>query len=296
MKRAADSLFCLLLFFCLAGSAWADASSLEATTALRAKYAALDTRLNKNQFKLPLVLDSAESPDRLVGDIYAIVEYPFSNVSAGLVNSDHWCDVMLLHINTKYCHAGMGENGITLQVNVGKKTPEQLANTSRLDFSYTVAAATAQYMAIVLQAKVGPLGTSDYRILLEAVDAADGKTFLHLSYSYAVSIVGRMAMSAYLGTTGRDKVGFTITGMKPDGQPRYIGGVRGLMERNTMRYYLAVDSFLAATGAAPAARMERSLQAWFTAVERYPRQLHDMERGEYLQMKRAEHLRQQNGE
>jgi len=65
------------------------------------------------------------------------------------------------------------------------------------------------------------------------------------------------------------------------------------MERNTMRYYLAIDSFLGATRTAPAARFEKSLQNWYTAADRYPRQLRDMERQEYVEMKRAEYVRQQ---
>lgn len=102
-----------------------------------------------------------------------------------------------------------------------------------------------------------------------------------------------VAMQTYLATIGRDKVGFTVVGKQADGQPEYIGGVRGVVERNTMRYYLAIDTFLGTARAAPAARFEKSLQAWFTAVERYPRQLHEMDRDEYLDMKRAEYLRQQ---
>lgn len=36
-----------------------------------------------------------------------------------------------------------------------------------------------------------------------------------------------------------------------------------------------------------------ALEEAATAVERYPRQLHEMDRGAYLEMKHAEHLRQQ---
>ena len=43
----------------------------------------------------------------------------------------------------------------------------------------------------------------------------------------------------------------------------------------------------------PAAQLEQRLQSWFRASERYPRQLHEMDREAYLVMKRAEHLRQQ---
>lgn len=283
---------CLLLICVTAVVCPAMAESGPVAT-LRAKYASLGEQLRQNQFKRPLILDSAETPNSLKGDIYAIVDYPFGVVSAGLNNPDHWCDVMLLHINTKYCHAVAGPSGTTLRVNIGRKTPEELADAQRVEFNYRVAAATPGYFEIMLNAKEGPLGTSDYLILLEAVALPNAKTFLHLTYSYAMSFAGQMAVQTYLGTIAGDKVGFTVIGNQADGQPDYIGGVRGLVERNTMRYYLAIDAFLSSARAAPAAQLENRLQGWFTAVERYPRQLHEMDRGAYLEMKRAEYLRQQ---
>jgi hypothetical protein len=187
----------------------------------------------------------------------------------------------------------VGPSGTTLRVNIGKKTPELLANVARVEFNYSVAAVTPEYLEIMLSAKDGPLGTSDYLIQLQAVALPNSKTFLHLTYSYAMNFAARLAMQTYLGTVGSAKVGFTVTGRRADGQPDYIGGVRGVVERNTMRYYLAIDSFLGAASAAPAAQLEKRLQAWFTAVEQYPRQLHEMDRGQYLEMKRAEYVRQQ---
>lgn len=260
---------------------------------LRAKYASLEKQLQQNQFNRPLVLDSAETFNGLQGDIYAIVDYPFTEVNAGLNNADHWCDVMLLHINTKYCHAVVEPSGTTLIVNVGRKTPEELADAARVAFKYSVAQATSAYFEILLNAKDGPLSTSDYNILLEAVALPNAKTFVHLTYSYAMNFAGRLAMQTYLGTVGRGKVGFTVVGQQDDGQPEYIGGVRGLVERNTMRYYLAIDVFLDAASKAPAEQFEHRLQSWFTAVEQYPRQLHEIDRGKYVEMKRAENLRQQ---
>ena len=99
-------------------------------------------------------------------------------------------------------------------------------------------------------------------------------------------------METYLATVGSDKVGFTVTGKQADGQTEFIGGLRAVVERNTMRYYLAIDAFLEAEKAAPAERLERRLQNWFTATESYPRQLHEMDRASYLEMKRAEVARQ----
>jgi hypothetical protein len=285
-------LICLLLV-CAAGVSCAAMAQSDRVATLREKYTSLGEQLRRNQFQRPLVLDSAETPNRLKGDIYAIVDYPFGAVSAGLNNPDHWCDVMVLHINTKYCHALVGKSGTTLRVHIGKKTPEDLADTARVEFNYSIAAATQEYIEITLNAKDGPMGTSDYRILLEAVALPNAKTFLHLTYSYAMNFSGRLAMQTYLGTVGSGKVGFTVVGKLADGQPDYIGGVRGLMERNTMRYYLAIDTFLRTASAAPAAQPEQRFQNWFTAVERYSRQLHEMDRDEYLEMKRAEYVRQQ---
>jgi hypothetical protein len=253
----------------------------------------LEPQLRQNQFKRPLVLDSAESPNRLTGEIYAIVAYPFGAVSSGLNSPDHWCDVMLLHVNTKYCRALVAPTGTTLRVHIGKKTPEALSDVPRFEFNYSVASATPEYLDIKLKAKDGPLGTSDYRIELETVALPNARTFLHLTYSYAVNFAGRLALQAYLATVDSAKVGFTVVGKSAAGQADFIGGLRGLMERNTMRYYLAIDSYLQAATAAPQAQLEQRLQAWFTAVEGYPRQLHEIDRAAYLEMKYAENLRQQ---
>jgi hypothetical protein len=268
-------------------------SVVDSVATMREKYVSLAEQLGQNQFKQPLVLDSAETPNGLQGDIYAIVDFPFAAVSAGLNNPDHWCDVMLLHVNTKYCHAGAGLSGTTLSVNIGRKTPEALADTSRVEFNYSVAVSAADYLEITLDAKDGPLGTSSYRIILEAMTLPNAKSFLHLRYSYAMNFSAKLAMRTYLGTVGSDKVGFTVSRTPTEGQDGYIGGVRGLVERNTMRYYLAIASYLGSVSMAPAAQLEHRLQSWFTAVEQYPRQLHELDRSAYLEMKRAEHLRQQ---
>jgi len=129
--------------------------------------------------------------------------------------------------------------------------------------------------------------------MMEAV-ALDGRqTFLHFSYSYAYGFAGRLAMKTYLATTGRGKVGFTIVNEQAGGEPEYIHGVRGLVERNTMRYYLAIEAYLGAVAAPPAEQLEDRLETWFAGTERYPRQSAEVDRAAYLEMKRSEYQRQQ---
>ncbi|HEY5581980.1 MAG TPA: hypothetical protein VIK56_12615 [Rhodoferax sp.] len=260
---------------------------------LRAKYMALGQQLSNNQFKRPLYVDSVESPSNLRGDIYALVDYPFAAVNQAFNDPSHWCDMLILHINTKYCQASTDQSGSLLVVSVGKKNYQPLIQAQRFEFAYRVATTTPEYFDVGLSAETGPLGTSDYRIRLEAVSLQGGKTFLHVTYSYAYNFTGKLAMQAYLATIGRGKVGFTSMGKQSDGQPDYIGGVRGVVERNTMRYYLAIDAYLGALSTPPAQQLEKRLQSWFSATELYPRQLHEVDRATYLDMKRREYQRQQ---
>jgi len=262
---------------------------------LRAKHAELGNKLGHNQFRKPLYLDSSESPDGVKGNVYALIDHPFATAAAALNSPEDWCEILILHINTKYCRASRGDQGSILNMIVGTKQDRPLNLANRLEFVYRVAAQTPNYLQVTLNADQGPLGTRDYRIVFEAVAVDSGRTFIHVSYAYGFGTVGRLAMQAYLGTLGRSKVGFTVAGTQADGRPRHVGGMRGVVERNTMRYYLAIEAYLGALSTPPQARLEKRLRDWFAAVERYPRQLHEMERDEYLDMKRKEYLRQQAG-
>jgi len=294
MKAWAPAQLFALALLC-AGTGLAHAGNADANLpgSLRAKYDALRDRLGHNQFQRPLYLDSSETPGGVAGDIYALINYPFATVSAALNSRGNWCDILMLHLNTKYCRASTAGREAVLNVSIGKKYDQPLDEAHRVAFAYRVAAQTPNYLQVRLNADEGPLSTRNYRIVLEAVPLENGQTFIHLSYSYAYGLAGRLAMQAYLGTIGRNKVGFTVASTGPDGQPLHIGGMRGVVERNTMRYYLAIEAFLGALSELPQAQLEKRLHDWFAAVERYPLQLHEMEQGAYLDMKRREYRRQQ---
>ncbi|AXF25717.1 hypothetical protein CUJ89_35410 [Burkholderia pyrrocinia] len=261
--------------------------------ALLDRYHSLGAQLKDNAFHRPLTLESSEAASSLKGDIYAVVDYPFAVVSGQLDDPGqgpaNWCAVLILHLNTKYCHASSGSNGPVLDVNLGRKIQQKLSDTYRVQFRYRVVAAAPDYFQVDLTADSGPMGTKDYRIALEAVPVGASRTFLHLTYSYGFGTVGRMAMKTYLATVGSDKVGFTTIGGASAAQPQYVGGVRGLLERNTMRYYLAIDTYLATLDKP----LDQRLARWFDATEQYPQQLHEVDKSAYLQMKAQEVQRQQ---
>jgi hypothetical protein len=288
----------LLLFVCVvclhAGQASAAGPEGNSALLLRERYAALAAQLSSNQFEQPLYLDSSESSGGLRGDIYARVDSPFEGVSAALNGPAHWCDILILHVNTKYCHLSSTAGGDMMAVNIGSKKPQKLEDTYRLEFAYRVVESTETYFQVQLSAEKGPLATSDYDITMEAVALNGGQTFLHFSYSYAYGFAGRLAMKTYLATTGRGKVGFTVVNQRARGEPEYIHGVRGLVERNTMRYYLAIEAYLDAVRAPPAEQLDERLNIWFAETERYPRQLSEVDRTAYVEMKRSDYQRQQS--
>ena len=281
-------------FFCLLVGA-VPALSQDAGS-LRARHAALREQLASNQFRRPIHLESSDKSGELKGDIYALVEQPYAVVGPALQGMDHWCDMLTLHMNVKSCRFSLPPLRDTLSVEIGRKFDQPLAEPYPFEFLYSVVESGAEYLQVALDAAQGPLGTSRYRIVLEVAAVDGGRSFLHLSYSYAYGMAARAAMQGYLATIGRNKVGFTITGRTPAGEPIYTGGTPGVIERNTMRYYLAIEAHLDALSAPAAQRREASLAAWYAGVERYPLQLHELGREEYLDMKRNEMRRQQQAE
>ena len=295
-RRAAAPAPALLLALGLAMLIPEPARALEALSApgLLAKYAELGPRLRNNQFRSALALDSVETSGISRGDVYAVVDHPFADVSAAMANQANWCDILILHLNVKYCRGIQQGAATALDVRLGRKFDEPIEKASRLAFGWHLVAATPDYFNVTLDAPSGPFGTRDYRMVVEGVSIDSRRTFIHMGYAFSYGSLGQLAMSTYFNTIGRDKVGFSSAGPAAAGEaPRYVQGMRGLTERNTMRYYLAIEAYLNALTAAPAEQLNMRLEGWFMATEKYATQLHEMDRAAYLAMKRGEVKRQQ---
>jgi hypothetical protein len=279
--RAAMLMMCALA---VCGSA---AALSGAAGALRERHDAMRDAFATSPFQRPLVLRSSESDEVLKGDVYAVVEHPFAVTAGALQNRARWCEMLILHLNIKDCHPDNGARGETLSVVIGRKFDRSPEAGQPMEFAFRVTDSTADYLHVQMAADNGPFGTRDHRLVVEAAPLNQHSSIVHLTYAHSYGTVARMATQAHLATAGRNKVGFTIEGQSSDGKPVYIGGVRGMVERNVMRYYLAIEAYLGALSAPPDQRTERRLHAWFAATERNPVQLHEMERDEYLAMKRV---------
>jgi hypothetical protein len=255
---------------------------------LRAVHEELSGKLDNNDFGRPLTLSSQENNSRLSGDVYAVVNHPFGTVVSGLRDAAGWCDVLILPFNTKQCVVAKEGERTELRLRIGRKADQPVEDAYPLSLHYRVTASRPDYLAIDLDAPDGPLGTRDYSVSLEATPLSDTLTFIHLGYAYGIGAMSRLAMQVYLSTVGAGKVGFTVTDHDSQGKPVFVGGLLGATERNTMRHFLAIDVYLSSLAIPPPDRLAWRIDDWFAAAEKYPRQLHEMERDEYVAMKQKE--------
>ena len=283
---------CLLPLAALASMAHVHAAQDPAQD-LRTEHASLGQELQQSLFGRPMVLHSQQTGDSVSGEVFAVVDHPLELVRAQLSTAQQWCEVLLIHVNTKSCQAApsQGSDGV-LTAYFGKKTAQELGDAARVDFAYRTIADSAQFLHIAMRAENGPMATGNYRITFQAVKLDAGRSFIRFMYAYDVGLAGQLAMKVYLATAGRDKVGFSQNPARGDQVDSLVGGMRGVIERNAMRYYLAIDVTLDTADVKPAERRrEQRLNEWFTATERFKRQLHELDRDDYLSIKRAEFRR-----
>lgn len=249
-------------------------------------------KLERNSFGLPLFLESFERDDRVHVDVYGIFDYPFNTVANTLKVPSNWCDVVSLHPNVKACTYRELSDAWLLTFHLGRKVYQPPEDTRQVSYHYRTVAQQQGYLDIILSADGGPFGTKDHRMKFEALSLDGGRTFVHVSYAYSSSLALRLAEKSYLATLGRSKVGFTVTGTDSNGNPVYIGGRRGAIERNAVRYYFAIQSFLNTMRYPEESRFGKRISQWYDLTNRYRRQLFELEREDYLALKTKEHKNQ----
>ena len=273
------SLAVALVASCIAGAPATAAPS--GAPALRATYEKLAPEMASGPFGRPMVLKSVETESTLKGEVYGVLDYPLAKVGTSLDKPTRWCEMLMLHLNNRGCRADDGKKTLTLSVVRRYDIPVEEA--FQLTFQLRVNAATPEHFEAKLTSGKGPFGTSNYLISVEAIPIENGKSFIHFSYAYEQSSATRVATKSYLGTFGRGKVGFTVVGKESNGEPKLQDGMLGLVERNAMRYFLALDAYLAAPD-----DLEKRLKLWYAATQKYPRQLDDASEADYLKHKRMD--------
>jgi len=252
--------------------------------ALVGRHAGLQKQLADNPFGRALHVESTAGGGRQKGEIHAVIQQPYRVVAPALARPADWCDILTLQVNVKGCR--ISEQ--TLAAFITRKARDSLDSAHRLDLRFQAAATGKDYLHVVLTSPSGPFGTRDYEIRLEATPLDSARTFVHLSYAYTLGRIARLGMDAYLAGAGRDKVGFSVVDRRPDGAPVYVDGVRGMVERSAMRYYLAIEATAGALSVPAEQRLDARLRHWYTSIMRYPQLREQLGADEYVEMKRRE--------
>jgi len=249
-------------------------------------------RLETSSFGLPLIVDSAQRDNRVHVDVYGIFDHPFSSIVNVLKVPSNWCDIVSLHPNTKACTASALTDAWLLTFYLGTKKYQPPEDTRQVIYRYRYEDQLQGHMEITLNAATGPFGTKDHKMRFEVLPLDGEKTFVRVSYGYRDSGALRLVTKIYFATIARDMVGFSLTGTDRSGNPVYIGGPRGAVERSAVRYYFAIQSFMNTLSYAEETRFNMSVNDWYAHTSRYGKQLLDMDKEEYLASKARERKNQ----
>ncbi|MBF0459381.1 MAG: hypothetical protein HQK99_15940 [Nitrospirae bacterium] len=289
------------LFIAVVLSVFPDVSASEVEQTGRGKEALLDiynrntAQLEENSIGFPLVMESYEQGSRVHVDVYGIFNYPADGIIDVLRVPANWCDIASLHTNVKACTYKELSGTWLMTFYIGGEGYQPLEDTRPVIYNYRNADEQQGYLDITFSADAGPFGTKDHKMRFEAVQLDEGRTFVHVSYEYSDSVLVRFAGNLYFLTLGRSKVGFTVTGTDKHGKPIYIGGARGSIERNAVRYYFAIQSFMNTLSYPEESRLNMRLSEWYDITSRYRKQFYELdklEKKDYLAFKTKEHMNQ----
>jgi hypothetical protein len=257
---------------------------------LFSKYQSIRNELQTNQYSAPVFIQSDFQEDMTSGEVYALVDHEFDKVAANLGSSKQWCDVVLLHINVKGCDIGAGiDTPDQLTLYVGRRYYQTPDEASEIQYRFHRVSTTQDYMHVDLTATNGPFGTSDYLLTFEVIPVNTESSFIHFKYAYHFGFMAKLAIDGYLATIGRHKVGFTIKEYDKENQPVYIQGLQGIVERNSMRYFLAIRSFLD-TVTSGENEWDDRINHWYELAKGFERQFIEVREKEYIDTKRKEFL------
>jgi len=259
--------------------------------ALLAEHGRLEAQLSEGPFGVSVHVSASLGESRVGGDVHAVVEHAFVRVSRELRKAEAWCEILTLHFNVKACRASeqlASGGGAELEIATARKYYVPPSGRNALSYRLDLSRSREDLLSASLQSGKGPLGIRDMSIEVEAIAAPGGGTFLHLHYAYTEAWAARLATRAYLATLGRRKVGFSVVGESSDGEPIYVRGAAGAVERNALRYHLAIVAYFDTLPVHSEGRFEARIARWYDLTDRHRDQLFEMSRERYVEMKRRE--------
>ncbi|AGA33742.1 hypothetical protein TVNIR_2082 [Thioalkalivibrio nitratireducens DSM 14787] len=255
----------------------------------QARHAEMLERIERSPLPGRIELESTEGNREILGKIHALVPYGFDEVAGVLGSAASWCETAFLHPNVKACTHDEGvDRASTLHLYVGRRFFEAPDEAAALQLLFEATRVDEGYLEVSVGGARGPHGTRNFRMQLEAFPIDADETFVRFRYSVEIGALTRFALRVYFATGGRHRIGFSLD---EDGEP--VRGLRGMIERNVMRFHLGLKAYLETRHEPQARRLQARLERWFDLSERHPEQLRELDRDRYLDQKRREWRQQQ---
>lgn len=240
---------------------------------------------------LPLRIQSHEQDRHLRVNVFGLVNYSYAQVADVLASPAAMCDFLILNMNVKACTYLPGKQRADMVIYVAGKKYASLYRTLQIEPYFELQKRDKNYLRVLMASHRGSWGMKEYSVLVEA-SPYKNKTLVRFTSNYEASRINKAATTAYLKTFARKKVGFTVIGKNQQGQPEYVRGMQGVIERNAVRSYLALQAYLGTANTPSKQRFESRLRRWFDLTDVYTRQLHEMHWQPYLRNKRREYQNQ----
>lgn len=282
------TIFILQMFFLGAG---VSAGSEEVAVRLQLEKNYQEFIQTKNSRQLPFSLESTDKNKEIRASVKTFLpDISYDLFASRLSDVSQWCEFIPLHLNIKACGYSKKNEKLQLGFYVGAKgymAPDE----AKLLILAVVLVDSEDFLEISFSASKGPFGSSDYYFDFRAIGVDDG-VYLEFDLSSRLGFVSNLA-KIYFATVGAGKVGFSVNGTQSSGEPQYIDGQRGGAERNIVRYLLSIQTYFETVGWETEPDIyQRRLERWFDLTQQYEKQLYEMSRKTYLEVKTKERKNQ----
>lgn len=236
----------------------------------------IEHALIKQPFPIQVESEASDESSRVA--ISAVIPVSFAELSDFYRDDQRWCRGFFANVYVKACYKKPQQVRLFYDNN---DEYHALDDAFRFDYKVENQSLDASHLLISLISKDGPLGTHDYLLQLEAEPYAESKSIIRLVYKNSYGFVARSALYIYLKTLGSDKIGFSHDA---DGKP--IQGIRGILERNAMRYVLSLSAYF--MNRQPGKPLQTTLKNWHDYASLFQKQLQEIPWADYRQLKLQE--------
>jgi len=280
----------LILLLLMGAVAPAQAGVTETETLVQ-QYLAASQRSPGLAKGLPIHLFTRQEKHRLTVKLVGLMPYSYTEVASVLSQPQSYCEFLPLMFNVKSCIVAEQSPQTQIRYYVAGKHYNPPLTSFRINSIYRLLQYKGDFLSVNLESDEDSLGSSQYRVELRAIPY-NGQTLISVNSLYAPGRLTRMATYTYINVFARNKPGFTLVKQEGDAKPSPITGFPAIIERSSVRAYLALKSLLTNRYLRPEQQFEARLQTWYDLNSPYDKQLYELDRNQYLDIKRRERANQ----